>query len=377
MRKTWMAGVSALVLVSTLTACGSDGNSTEPTTTSTTKAPDISQYQSGPESPIAYGLQVPKGATQLGPLVRIRSKALITAYTPQLNAALAQKAADQAAKDQQDILDGKTPTSPGPVNPNRPSDDTFKLLKEDAPKPDTTVSVMRIDGNPSDVTVRMIDQVAAVLPDAGITTRDLTPYCSVIRSRISGCYLSVRGLTGGKRDIRVTVTVDPGDLVTRTSPPAAETKPVMTLSVEYIGEPRKGQAGKDTDGVGGLPDSNQTARRSDLIWPKMDLDAAGSIALLNGKWKAPDGVTLLLSGYHPAFVAMTTGKGKQADLIAEEYTRSVADQGKFTKDVVEDLNEVSTTYTAVRKDGVRAFATYVLSARGTYAMLFYLPKPTA
>lgn len=376
MRHKWMAGVTALVLVSALSACGSKDDETDPTSPATTRPPDISQHQSGPESPIASGLQVPKGATQLGPLVRYRSDELIAAYTPQLNTALAQQAADRAAKDQQDILDGKTPTSPGPPSVNRPNDDTFKLLKNDAPKPDTTVSVMRVDGNPADVTARMISQIATVLPKSGIKSRDLKPYCKVTDNRISSCYLSVRGATAGDREVRITLTVDPGDVKTRTSPPSSRTRPVMTLLVEYVGEPRKGQIGKDTDGIGNLPDSNLTALPSALIWPKMDTDAPSTVALLDGNWKAPDGATILLSGFHPNFVGLTTVKGKQADLIAEEYTRSVADKGKFTKDVVEDLNEVSTTYTAVRKDGVRAFATYLLSARGTYAMLFYLPKPT-
>lgn len=382
MRYKWMAGVTTLVLVSALSACGSSDEAADPTAPATTKAPDVSQHQSGPESPIAYGLQVPKGATQLGPLVRYRSNALIAAYKPQLDAAIAQKAADDAAQEQKDIASGKIPSPTTPATPTppavpKPTDDTFKLLKDDAPKPDSTVSLMRIDGNPSDVTVRMISQIAAILPKAGIKTRDLTPYCKVVGNRISGCYLSVRGTTGGNRDIRVTLTVDPGDLTTRTSAPSAETKPVMTLQVEYVGEPRKGQTGKDTDGIGDLPSNDLTALPSALIWPKMDLDAPSTIALLDGKWKAPDGATILLSGFHPGFVAMNTVKGKQADLIAEEYTRSVADKGTFTKDVVEDLNEVSTTYTAVRADGVRAFGTYILSARGTYAMLFYLPKPTA
>lgn len=378
MRYKWMAGVTVLVLVSALSACGSSDETTYPTATTTTKAPDVSQHQSGPESPIAYGLQVPKGATQLGPLVRYRSRALIAAYKPQLDAAIAQKAADDAVQLQKDIQSGKTPspTTPAPPSIPKATDDTFKLLKNDAPKPDSTVSLMRIDGSPSDVTARMISQIAAILPKAGVKSRDITPYCKVVGDRISGCYLSVRGVTGGNREIRVTMTVDPGDLTTRTSAPMSETRPVMTLQVEYVGEPRTGQTGKDTDGIGSLPSNDLTALPNTLIWPKMDTDAPGSIALLDGKWRSPVGATILLSGYHPGFVALNTGKGKQADLIAEEYVRSVADKGTFSKDVIEDLNEVSTTYTAVRADGVQAFATYILSARGTYAMLFYLPKPT-
>jgi hypothetical protein len=372
MRKKWIAGASALVLVTALSACGSGDEPAPSISSSTTKAPDVSVHQSGPESPIAYGLQVPKGATQLGPLVRFRSAKLIAAYMPQLNAAIAQQKADAAAEAAEN---GTTPKTPAPPNPDKPYPDTFKLLKDDAPRPDSTISVMRVDGDPSDVTLRMISQIAALLPTAGVKTRDLPTYCTVKSDRITGCSLTVSGLTKGKRDLRVSLTVDPGNLATRTSPPSAETHPVMTVLIEYIGDPRKGQAGKESDGVGDIPNSDKTAPPNDLIWPKMDLDAPATAPLLDGKWVAPDGATILLSGFHPGFVALATEKNKQADLIAEEYARSRGDKGQFTTDVVEDLNEVSTTYTAVRADGSRSFATYLLSARGNYAMLFNLPAP--
>ena len=40
---------------------------------------------------------------------------------------------------------------------------------------------------------------------------------------------------------------------------------------------------------------------------------------------------------------------------------------------MEDLNEITTTYIARGKNGEVALASYVLSARGYYAMLFYTP----
>lgn len=373
MRKIGVAAIAVLALVSVLSSCQTRADQSRPTSSTTSKAPDVSVHQSGPDSPIGYGMQVPKGATQLGPLVRFRSERLIAAYQPDLNTALAQKAAEDRAKAAEAEKEGKTIPTPGPTPVTRPSDDTFKLLDK-APKPDSTVSLMRVDGNPSDVVYRMIRQIDAVLPDAGIDTKDLSQYCPSVDSRYTGCDLDVRGLTGGGRDIRVSLTVDPGNIKTRSSPPSARTRPIMTLSIAYVGEPRTGQIGKDSEGVGDLPDKNATAPDSPLIWPRMDLDAPQTAALLDGRWKAPEGATILLSGYRPRFVALSTEKGKQADLIAEEYTRSVSDKGVFAKDIVEDLNEISTTYTAERKDGKRAFASYVLSARGNYAMLFYLPK---
>lgn len=374
MRKVGLTAIAVFTLFGALSACESAQDQTKPTSTAvTTTAPDVSIHESGPESPIAYGLQVPKGATQLGPLVRFRSAQLIAAYQPELNAAIAQKAAEERDAADQAAKDGKTIPTPTPTPVNRPNEDTFKLL-DVSPKPDSTVSVMRIDGKPSDVVIRMINQIAAVLPNSGINTGNLGQYCSVANGRYTGCTLNVRGLTGGDRDIRISLTVDPGNVATRVAPPAAQTRPIMTLSVVYVGEPRKGQLGRDTDGVGKLPSESVTAPDSPSIWPKMDKDASSNQGLLDGKWLVPEGATILLSGFKPPFVALSTEKGRQSDLISEEYARDVGDKGVFTKDVVEDLNEVSTTYTSTRKDGMRAFATYVLSARGNYAMLFYLPK---
>lgn len=376
MRKIVVAAVAALALVSALSACESEGGEPRPTTTATTtKAADVSVHESGPESPIVYGLEVPKGATQLGPLVRYRSARLIAAYQPELDALIAQDEAERRQLEADARAEGKTLPTPAPTPLTRPHDDTFNLL-EDPPKPDSTVSLMRIDGNPSDVVARMISQIDAVLPDSGIDTNDLSTYCASANDRYTGCNLSVRGLTGGERDIRISLTVDPGDIKTRLSAPGAQSNPVMTLSVAYVGEPRKGQIGRDGQGIGKLPDENLKAPPSNLIWPKMDKDADPSVALLDGSWQAPVGASILLSGYRPRFVVLNTEKGNQADLISEEYARSVGDKSTFTEDIVEDLNEISTTYTATRKDGIQAFATYVLSARGNYAMLFYLPKPT-
>ncbi len=374
MSKLWTVGAAALVLASALSACGTTGDEAEPdSTVAATQTPNVAQHQSGPESPIAFGLQVPNGATQLGPLVRIRSDRLIEAYTPQLEAAVAQKAADLAARNAELAKQGEPTITPTPTPLNRPNSDTFKLLKDDAPKPDTTMSVMRIDGNPSDVVTRMISQIASVIPNAGIKTRDLPTYCTSVGNRVAGCHLMATGLTETDRDLRITMTADPGDLKDRTAPPGSNMKPVMTLEVEYIGDPIAGQIPNKNDANVKLLGQNSAARPSSLIWPKMDLDAPPSIALLDGKWRAPIDTTILLSGFTPHFAAVSTEKGRQADLISEEFVRSVSYKGKFTVDVVDDLNEVSTTYTAVRKDGKRAFASYVLSARGNYAMMFYLP----
>ncbi|MEJ7634506.1 hypothetical protein [Aeromicrobium sp.] len=364
-----------LATLSLIAACeqGSGGDPTPAPATSTTEAPDVQDYESGPESPIMYGLQVPPGATQLGPLIRYRSTRLIDAYTPELETAQAQRDAEARDKAAEEATDGTPPAPPAPTpEDTRPSDDSFKLL-EDPPRPDSTVSLMRVDGKPTEVVRRMLAQIDALLPASSVVTNDLSRYCSSSGRRITSCRLSLRGMIAGDRDVRVTMTVDPGDLATRTSGPSDLTRPVMTLLVEYVGEPREGQLADDTGSLEEVEDIEEVPEKSDLIWPKMDEDAPRTAELLNG-WTAPSTATILLSGYRPGFVNVTTARAIQADLVAEGYIDDQAGEGgAVRKDVVEDLNEVSTTYTTQTKDGGTSRAVFVLSARGNYTALFDYP----
>jgi hypothetical protein len=374
MARTFRVAVATLALIA-LAACdgtsGTDG--TTPTAApSTTAAPNLSDHESGPESPIAYGLFVPAGATQLGPLFRYRSAALIAAYQPELQAIEAQRAADAAAKVADDEANGTPSPTPTPTPTTRPSPDTFKLIGDEAPRPDTSISLMRVDGDPSDVVRRMLAQIDAAIPDADLVLDDLSKYCTSEERRITGCQVVASGATEGKREIRVSLSVDTGNLATRTAPPGALTRPVMQLTVEYVGDPRAGQLGRDTGKLGDIADIEKMPDRSGLIWPKMDLDADLTTPLVNG-WIAPPSVTLLLSGYQPQFVAMTAERAVDADQIAEQFALANSRKGAITKDVVEDLNSVSTMYSARAKGGAVARAVYILSARGNYTALFYTP----
>jgi hypothetical protein len=365
--------VLSLAALSLIAACDGQGSDPDPSPTATrvtTEPPDVTEHESGPESPIAYGLQVPRGATQLGPLIRYRSSNLIAAYTPELKAAQAQKDAEARDKAAEEAADGTSPPPSTPTPDTRPSDDSFKLL-EDPPKPDSTVSLMRIDGAPTDVVRRMLAQISALLPDSGVVTDNLATYCRSTQRRITQCRLSVTGLTKADRDVRVTMTVDPGNVTTRTSGPSDLTRPVLTVSVEYVGEPRKGQLERESSSLDGVKDIDG-GEKSGLIWPKMDEDAAATGKLLNG-WTAPTTTTILLSGYHPRFVVLTAARAIDADQTAEQYVLANSPKGHLTKDVVEDLNEVSTTYTTRTRGGGTARATYVLSARGNYTVLFDYP----
>lgn len=366
--------VLSLVALSLVAACDGGGSPDDPTPTSTqttTQPPDVTEHESGPESPITYGLLVPRGATQLAPLIRFRSARLIAAYLPELKAAQAQKDAEARDEAAEEASEGTPPTPTTPTPDTRPSDDSFKLL-EDPPKPDSTVSLMRIDGSPTDVVRRMLAQIDALLPDAGVVTDDLGEYCRSSLRRITSCRLAVQGIAQDDREIRVVMTVDPGILKTRTSGPSDLTRPVMTLSVEYVGEPRQGQLSRESNSLDGVKSIEDEPEKSALIWPKMDEDAPATSKLLNG-WTAPTSATILLSGYRPRFAVITASRAVDADVTAEQYVLGNSPNGHITKDVVEDLNEVSTTYTTRTKNGATARATYVLSARGNYTVLFYEP----
>ena len=372
MRRRAAVAVAAAALVAFTSGCDQGGNglSPDPPSTSNRPAPtDVSEHESGPESPIAYGLQVPRGATQVGPLVRYRSERLIEAYKPELDAAQAQRDAEQQRRRTEAEAEGTPLPPPTPTPTTEPSDDTFNLL-ETPPKPDTTISLMRIDGSPTESVRTMVAQIDTVLPEAGILRTDISTYCDERDRRITGCLVEAEGTTANGRDLKIRLDVDPGDMKTRTAPPSTNQNPVMTLKIEYVGDPRRGQVDRQGDGDIDVPRDVKTPDESGLIWPRMDEDAPPTTKLLND-WTAPLGSTMLLSGFAPDFAAMATTKALDADRIATTFAESVAKEP--AKDVVEDLNEITTTYIAKGKNGEVAMASYVLSARGYYAMLFYTP----
>jgi len=297
---------------------------------------------------------------------------LIHAYETELEAEQARRDAD--AQRRCDELEARgSACDPGTPEPSvAPTKDTFRLLK-DPPKPDVTVSLMRINGAPTTVVRAMLAQIDVILPKAGIVRSDIARYCESKARRITSCRLTAHGTTRNGRKLTVTLAVDPGNLASRTSPPASNRKPVMYLRVAYVGDPRDGQENRRHDSDVNVPVGVLKRDTSGLIWPSMDLDAKSSSRLLNG-WRAPLGSTILLSSYHPAFAVVSTTKALDASAIAEGFAKSIQEEPKV--DVVEDLNENTTTYTAVSPNGDRALASYVLSARGYYAVLFWIPAPT-
>ena len=303
--------------------------------------------------------------------MRYRSDALVAAYQSDLDAALAEKKAEEEAALQEKLEAGETPTTPTPTPTNRPSDDTYDLLEEQ-PSPDVTISAMRIDGEPSDVVHRMLGQIAAVLPDNEIDPSDLPAYCPVQDGRFTGCHLAERGLTGGGRDVAITLDVAVGSIKTRTGFPASDGDPVMVLQIAYAGDPREGQEGKETEGIDDMPDPDAKAPATEAVWPRMDLAAPTDSPLLGGQWTLPEDATLLLSSDRPQFVMVQMPQFVQADQAARTWASGA---GEPVTNTIEELNEITTTYTGRTADGSRAFGAYVATGRGAYAFLMRQPAP--
>ena len=378
-RFTGVAALVPILLVTLLAGCAPRAVPPQPTPTTaaspeaseSSDVTDVTEHESGPESPIAYGFQVPRGASQMGPLIRYRSDRLLRAYATELEAAQARRDADQQRRRDDAEARGTPIPPPTPTPTAAPTADTFRLLS-DPPKPDVTVSLMRVTGSPTTVVRAMLAQIDVILPRAGIIRSDISKYCASKARRITSCYVRVTGMTPNGRKLTVTLRVDPGNLETRTSAPATNRKPVMYLRVAYVGDPRAGQTNRRHDSDIRVPVGVRRPDTSGLIWPGMDLDARPTSRLLNG-WRRPLGAKLLLSAFKPAFVVVSTTKALDASSIAEKFATSVQEEPKV--DVVEDLNEVTTTYTAVGPNGERGLASYVLSARGYYAVLFWIPAP--
>jgi hypothetical protein len=370
--------VCALVLATTAACSTSEPKDSRPvpaTPTSATPSPvetaDLTEHESGPESPLVFGLHAPIGATQMGPLFRYRSARLIAAYQPDLIAAEAERQAEIERRIAEDEANGTPSPEPTPTPTTRPSPDTFRIIEE-PPRPDVSVALMRIDSEPSIVVRSMLAQINAAVPSAELVTNDLSKYCSAEDRRITECSVSARGLTTEDRDIRINVEVSTGDLATRTAAPASLTHPVMKVTVQAVGDPREDQLLSDTGRLADVEDVTQTEEISGLIWPKMDEDAPTTGRLIK-RWSLPEETTLVLSGKKPHFAVTTTASAADADEAAEAFAKLMAAKRKVRKDVVEDLNSVSTTYTVRTENGATARAIYNLSARGNYTAFLYEP----
>lgn len=361
------AAVAATLL---LTLAGCTGTGTTPDSGRTPPPPEIDIHASGPASPIAFGLIVPSGAAQLGPLVRFRSERLVEAYKPELEAVQAEQALEQ------ELEQGTEPTSAPTTEPTistRPEGDSFEDLDE-PPRADTFVSLMRIDGEPTLVLRRLLAELAVLLPEADIVTDDLSAYCRERDRRVTGCALDVTGSSPGGRELRVQLTVDPGRVATRTGNLASLEQPVMTLRVAYVGDPREGQENRTPEDLADPVDVEATTEKTGWIWPKMDEDAPADSPAVDG-YTPPSSATVLLSSQRPPFATMTTPRASIATEVSEAFTKERVADGTLRRDVMADLNEVIVTTWAPGRGDTVVRTVHTLSARGNYLSLFIERAP--
>ncbi|HPU12613.1 MAG TPA: hypothetical protein PLQ19_02330 [Aeromicrobium sp.] len=365
MRRLTIASV-ALLVVCALGAC--TPNKQSPSPDSTTDPAPINAHEAGPASPIGFGVSVPEGAVQLGPLVRFRSPELVAAYLPELQAVQAELAAEELKKSA-DTPSTATPSSPTTPTPsNRPERDTFADL-ESMPRPDTFVSVMRIDKSPTKTVRKMLAQIAVLLPGSEIVTDDLSKYCQAENRRVVNCALNVTGKSPSGRDLNVQLNVDPGDVRTRTGSTGSLESPVMTVAIAYVGDPREGQKDRTPERLENPVDIDSTAEATGWIWPKMDEDAPATEPVIDG-YTPPSSSTVLLSANRPEFATMTTLRATIASEIATSFIGDRVPSANISRDVVADLNEVISTSWGTDRRGRQIRTVHTLSARGNYLTLF-------
>lgn len=365
----YMIGCALAVLALASCQTGSDSDNGSSPIATTTPAAAIAEHEAGPESPLAYGLIVPDGATQLGPLARSRSEQMIEAYQSELVTALAAQGVREAVRAANNNPDGVAqPEAPPIVKSGRPDDDTFALLEE-PPGADITAAVVRLDRDPSAAVASMVQQIAEILPDAGVDPDDLASYCTVEDERVASCKLEAEGTTEDDRELAIAMYVDPGDVATRTAPPSSQMRPVMEIRIEDRSDPRVPRT--DVARAPEVPESGGDASDR-VVWPAMDLEAPQDTSLLYG-WVRPEGATMLLSSFDPGFVSLYVPRAADAREIARSYVSGLAPGVAVTTDSYEGLNEVDVTFSATAPDGSRAVGTHVITARGNYVMLFHTP----
>ncbi len=363
------ASTAAIALLFGIGACSNTETAPEPNPTTDTA--EINAHEAGPASPIGFGLSVPKGAVQLGPLVRFRSPALIAAYQPELEAVQAEQAAENLSQTDATPSTAPPSTSPSPTATNKPEGDSFADL-DSPPRPDSFVSVMRIDGDPTPTVRRMLAQLAVLVPDAKIVSDDLSAYCQAADRRISNCRLDLTGTTPGNRRLRVQLTVDPGSLLTRTGSIGSLERPVMTVQLTNVGDPRKAQENRDAEKLAGPQDVEKTSETSGWIWPKMDEDAPATGPVIDG-FVPPSSATVLLSADRPQFATMTTARATIATEVAATFMAERVRSSQIKRDVISDLNEVIITTWGTDRKGRELRTVHTLSARGNYLTLFVNP----
>ena len=399
-------GLVFCALIAGAIACTSDDPPESPPTKNVAVEPeDVVRHEATSGAPISYGIDVPEGAVQVGPLVR-------------------QRRAEVA-----EVIDGPSGRAESFEN-NKLKPETRD--PEQPTPPDFTTAMLRIDGEPSEVVPRMLSELSDSLAGSDIDPEKWASYCTVDNGTFIGCRLHTRGTTDDDELIAVEFTVDPGDPKAKTAPAGSLLRPVIVLTLERLEKPdgendrepndpadaqaRESQAAIDAQeaeqrakaaakkrlqknnknqqadnrGNGAEDDAEETAdneggsdggsngsdkSKPEPTWPKMKREwpAEPGSWILTPKWKIRPNTEVILSSSAPQVALLAVKDGADSDRIARRYIRAFADEATTPKiDQVEDRNELSVTYTP-RNDGSgpAVAVTTVATGRGNYIELLF------
>lgn len=419
-------GLVACALLAGAIACTSDDPPDAPPTKDVAVDPDeVVRHEAAAGAPISFGIDVPEGAVQVGPLVR-------------------QRRAEVA-----EVIDGRPAGRADSFDNAERGDESNPQTRdpEEPTPPDFTTAMLRIDGEPSEVVEQMLAELADSLEGSDIDSEHWRKYCTVLDGVYTGCRLQTSGTTDDDETIAVEFTVDPGNPNAKSAPAGSLLRPVIVLTLERIPAPerdaesnrtdpataqareaqaaidarqaeetakaeakaakKKGKKGKKnrsgqtthaddnsaddpaTDEAEQSSDNNDESndngesndsedegqQSSEPQWPTMKREwpAAPGDWILTPKWKVRPNTEVILSSSMPQVAMLAVKDGADADKIARRYIRVFADEATTPKiDEVEDRNERSTTYTP-RNDGSgpSMAVTTVATGRGNYIELLF------
>lgn len=369
MRIGQVAAIFAGLLL--ISSCGNGG--TSPVVSNPSALINTSIHESAVDSPMEFGFTVPLGASQIGPLLRFRSQALLKEFQPDLAQAQLIDDTELAEASLENALARSEPVSESSNEPYvEPLADSFALL-ENPPTPDVMYAFLRVDGDATKVFQNMLTQIRGILPRTEVHPNLWSDYCTVKNTVIQQCSVSTKGMASNGHELSVQLKIFPGDATKQIAPTGAKLQPVMTLRVAYAGEPRAEQIKSGSFEITELP-PGPSPKPQTLSWPIINIETPATEPLLDGEFVAPRDTTVLLSGSFPNFVVLLSNNAKSLDSIAREWVSGYSDADEVEKDVIENLNEFSTIYLAKSsKPGLVARASLVQSARGNYLVMYYLP----
>ena len=403
-------GIIACALLAGAIACTSDDPSADPPPTKNVAVDpdDVERHEAAPGTPLAFGIEVPDGATQVGPLVRQRRTEVA------------------------DVIGG--PSSRADAFGNDQNDDANPRTRdpEEPTPPDFTTAMLRVDGDPSEVVESTLSELSDALAGSEIDAENWQKYCTISDGVYTGCRLHARGTTDDDERVSVELTIDPGDPSSKTAPAGSLLRPVMVLTLEHVVAPdekgdekdtdpadaqaREAQAAIDareaeeaakaaaaaekrsknakngrntqTDDTSGdkSPEADETSSEEtegqdadkadkEPTWPTMKREwpVEPGKWILTPQWKVRPNTEVILSSSTPEVAMLAVKSGGDADAIARRYIRAFSDEATTPKlDEVEDLNERNVTYTP-RNDGSgpSVAVTTVATGRGNYIELLF------